>query len=133
MAIKRLNEVVTQIKSEGRISIQFTVVAMGQDLCIAVSGGDRPHLGALALAQCRPSLADPAQVSASVSVLTLLGHKEDQLASVLANQISKLLGTNVAVLCGIHIDDISSADFATVQRMTEQWCQEYLACNARRF
>jgi hypothetical protein len=63
-----------------RITIEAIDAPMGDDRCMAVSGGGRPHLGAVALAQPRPSLRDPATVSASTSALALLGHKEDILA-----------------------------------------------------
>jgi len=119
-------EVIALIKAEGRIAVQFTVVQMGKDLCIVVCGGDRPHLGAAAVAQCHPSLANPSELSASVSVLTLLGHKEDKLAASVAERISRKIGANVAVLCGIHVDDISKTEIECVCRLVDDWCEEYL-------
>ncbi|MBP2651898.1 MAG: hypothetical protein H6Q74_2723 [Firmicutes bacterium] len=114
------------IKSDGRIIIKFTVIDMGLDLCIVVCGGDRPHLGAMALAQCRVSLENPLEMSASVSVLTLLGHKEDQISSLVAARISQNVGTNVAVLCGIHLDDIGKTEIETIRRMVDEWCDEFI-------
>ncbi len=114
------------VKTAGRITINFAAVEMGKDLCVVVCGGDRPHLGAAALAQCRSSLAETQAMSASVSVLTLLGHKEDRLAAKVAKRLAKSLGANVAVLCGIHVDDIAEREIEAVLRMVDEWCEAYL-------
>ena len=118
------------VKSEGRMTINFTVVHMGKDLCVSIYGGELPHLGASALAQCRPSLSDENKTSSSVSVLALLGHKEDKLAASIAERLSSSLKINVAVLCGIHNDDITPEEIHAVCRMTDEWCAEYLKANA---
>ena len=41
-----------------RIILDFTSIPMGNDLCIVIAGGEVPHLGAVAVAQARPSLLD---------------------------------------------------------------------------
>lgn len=116
-------------KSKGRMKINFTVINMGKDLCVAVYGGELPHLGACALAQCRPSLSDAEKTSASVSVLTLLGHKEDKLAASIAELLASKLKVNVAVLCGIHNDDITLEEIQNVCCLADEWCAEYLKAN----
>lgn len=126
MDITKCEKITPVIKCEGRITIQFTAIHMGRDLCIVVCGGERPHLGAAALAQSRSSLANPEEMSASVSVLTLLGHKEDKLASWVAERISRSSGVNVAVLCGIHLDDIQRTEIEIIRHMVNEWCDEYL-------
>lgn len=126
MDVRKCEKITPVLKSEGRITIQFTTIDMGRDLCIVICGGDRPHLGAAALAQSRSSLANLAEMGASISVLTLLGHKEDKLASWVAEVISRSIGVNVAVLCGIHLDDIHEAEFETIRRVVNEWCDEYL-------
>jgi len=126
MDVEKCGTITPVVKSEGRITIQFTAIDMGRDLCVVICGGDLPHLGALALAQSCPSRVNPAEMSASVSVLTLLGHKEDQLASWVAGRISRRIGANVAVLCGIHLDTICEADMQTIHSMVDEWCNEYL-------
>lgn len=126
MDVTMCGKITSAVKSEGRITIQFTAIDMGKDLCIVVCGGERPHLGAAALAQSRASLANPSEMSASVSVLTLLGHKEDKLAAWVAKRISRSIGANVAVLCGIHVNDICKAEIETIRWMVDEWCNEYL-------
>jgi hypothetical protein len=64
-----------------RLVLTMSAISMGEDLCVALYGGDRPHIGAVAISQPRPSLADPAVASATTSVVAVLGHKEDMLAA----------------------------------------------------
>lgn len=113
-----------------RITIEAIDVPMGEDHCVVISGGDRPHLGAVALAQSRPSLRDPATVSASTSVLALLGHKEDILAHRAAERLASALNRNVVVCCGIHVDRISSAELEFIDRAVDRFC-ELLILNER--
>jgi len=126
MDVMKWGKITSTVKVDGRITIQFMAVNMGSDLCIVICGGDRPHLGAAGLAQCHASHANPLEMSASVSVMTLLGHKEDQIASLVAARISRGIGTNVAVLCGIHLDDICKTEIESIRRMVDEWCDEFI-------
>ena len=85
------------------LPLRLRCVPMGEDLCLTLSGGVREHIGAAAVAQPRPSLADPARTSATASVITLLGHKEDMLARELSLKVAGALNVAVCVVCGIHI------------------------------
>jgi len=84
--------------------IRIRVLPMGKDLCVAVSGGDREHIGAVALAEPRPSLKEKGGISATVSVLAVTGHKEDELAREVAREMAATLNVRVSVSCGIHVD-----------------------------
>ena len=83
--------------------LRLCCVRMGDDLCLTLSGGEQEHIGAVAVAQPRPSLADPARTSATASVITLLGHKEDILVRELALKVAKTLNVATCVVCGINI------------------------------
>ena len=76
---------------------------MGEDLCLTLSGGEVEHIGAVAIAQPRPSLADPTRTSATASVITLSGHKEDMLVRELSLKVAETLNIAVCVICGIHV------------------------------
>ena len=101
------------IKAAGTL-IRCRVLAMGEDLCVAVSGGDREHIGAVALAQPGPSLRDPDAISATVSVLAVTGHKEDELARDVALDMAAALNVRVCVSCGIHVDQAESGDIREI-------------------
>ena len=101
-------------ETSGRVSISVTAIFMGNDLNISLYGGDAPHIGAVALAQPRPSLQNAKQNSSTCSVLTITGHKEDELARALALDLSKKLEVTVCVACGIHLDKISPEEIGLV-------------------
>jgi hypothetical protein len=69
------------LKTEtGGYDLTANVRRIGPDLLVAIWGGEAPHIGAVAAAQPRPSLRNPAVTSASASVICYPGHKEDDLA-----------------------------------------------------
>ncbi|MEN6603836.1 MAG: proteasome assembly chaperone 4 family protein [Bryobacteraceae bacterium] len=106
----------------GRVTLEAVPVPMGNDLCLVITGGDRPHLGAVALAQVRPSLEDSMKVSASTSVLTVPGHKEDLLARSAAQSLAARLNRTVVVCCGIHVDAILTDELCFVEEAIERLC-----------
>ena len=89
--------------------LRLRYVRMGEDICLTLSGGEQEHIGAVAVAQPRPSLADPARTSATASVIALPGHQEDMLARELALKAAASLKVAVCVACGIHLRDPSPA------------------------
>ena len=109
----------------GRIAIEFTAVPMGNDLCVVIAGGEIPHLGATAVAQARPSLEDKTKLSATTSVITLLGHKEDVVATRVAHALAARLNKNVAVCCGIHVDDIRPDELEFVQGAVRRFIEKF--------
>ena len=83
--------------------LRLRCVRMGEDICLTLCGGEREHMGAVAVAQPRPSRADPARTSATASVVALPGHQEDMLARELALKVAATLNVAVCVACGIHL------------------------------
>jgi hypothetical protein len=90
----------------------FEVVAvlyeLSDDCLVILYGGTRPHIGAVGIAQVRPSLKDPKENAATSSVFTYTGHKEDALAKALSEELTRRLGRNTVVVAGIHWDDLST-------------------------
>lgn len=101
--------------SAPRLNLDARWLWAGEDLLVLVTGGQRPHLGAVAMAAPRPSLADPETTSATASVFCYPGHKEDELAKALALRLASGLGVKVTVAAGAHWDDLSGDDIAQVR------------------
>ena len=93
---------------------------IGQDLLVAIWGGKKPHIGAVAVAQPRASLKDKSVVSATASVFCYLGHKDDIVAKEAAEKLSATLNTNVTVTVGIHWDDIDEGGIKTIMANSRQ-------------
>ncbi len=102
-----LGKIITCTEGRGQYIVSCEASEIGRDLVVTVYGGDRPHVGAVALGIPRPSLADAKKISASVSVLTLTGHKEDELAKMMAHKLASNLNRVTIVTAGLHIDHIS--------------------------
>ena len=94
--------------------IEARAVHIGADVLVYIWGGDRPHIGAVAAAQPRPSLADENKRSATCSVLTYLGHKEDEIVKLVAEHLSAVLDTHVVVTAGIHWDGLDQNEIRTI-------------------
>lgn len=104
--------------SSGRFEISAQVLEMGDDCLVAVWGGTRPHIGAVGMAQVRPSLRDPSKPSATSSVFTFVGHKEDVVAKMLAEELSRRLERNTVVAAGIHWDNLSEEDIGAISGLS---------------
>ena len=104
---------------EGEYDLAASVRRVGHDVLVAIWGGERPHIGAVAVAQPRPSLKNPHSTSATASVFCRVGHKEDELAKAASEILASALNTTVVVTAGIHWDDLSSEGIQTVVRNSE--------------
>ena len=91
---------------EGEYDLSASVRLIGPDVLVAIWGGEKPHIGAVAMSQPRPSLKDPAVTSSTASVFAYVGHKEDELAKAAAEILAATLKTNVVVTAGIHWDNL---------------------------
>ena len=101
-------------------NLEAFVKQIGEDLLVAVWGGEKPHIGAVAVAQPRPSLKDESVVSATASVFCYLGHKDDIVAKEAAEKISAALNRHVTLTVGIHWDDIDEAGIKTIMANSQR-------------
>lgn len=111
-------------------AVRLRCMKAGRDLCLVVSGGHAEHVGAVALAQPRPSRRDPGRISASASVLAVPGHQEDQLARELALKIAGALNVTVCVCCGIHLEDADAAAIEEAVRAARLLADELIAAES---
>ena len=100
----------------GPHAVEAIAVLCGEDLLLALGGGQKPHIGAIATAIPRPSLKDSEAVSSSASVHCLPGHKEDLLARGVALELAKQTGHTVVVTAGLHIDAANEKDIAQLEK-----------------
>ena len=106
--------------------IHFEAKAVGEDILAVVTGGTKPHIGAVALAEPADALhpvsgekRDDAisentesdtfkqpdgSLSPTVSIITAYGHKDAILAEMFARGLCERFGANVCAAAGVHID-----------------------------
>ena len=105
--------------NEDEYNLSAHVRLIGDDILVAIWGGEKPHIGAVAAAQSSPSLKDPKVMSTTASVLCYSGHKEDELAKSAAKKLAAALDTKGVGTAGIHCDNISAGGIQKVIRNSE--------------
>jgi hypothetical protein len=116
------------LSSEGeQYQVHATALLIGDDLLVAVWGGTRPHIGAVAVALPRPSIADPQVPSSTSSVFTLLGHKEDEVVKMVSERLSARLEKNVVVTAGIHWDHLAEEAIEEILHHCQELADEICA------
>lgn len=113
-------------REKGRIKLQATVVPAQEGLTVTIYGGQKQHVGAVAVAVPRPSLADPLKTSATASVITLVGHKDDELAKPAAERLAKELKQPVVVVAGVHLEKPTQPEIEEVGRLTDELLAQIL-------
>ncbi|MEW6541705.1 MAG: hypothetical protein AB1402_08860 [Bacillota bacterium] len=98
------------VAGTGRHVVQAAATVTPDGVIVALLGGERPHVGAVALGLPRPSLDDPAKVSSNVAVLPVLGHKDDEVARPAAARAARELNRTVVVVAGLHVDRAGQDD-----------------------
>ena len=88
--------------------VQGVLTLCGQDIALHIGGGTLPHIGAVAVAEPRPSLRHNGSRSADCSVLCMPGHKDDMLACEAATRLAAVTGTRALVTVGLHVDKVTS-------------------------
>ncbi|NWF96388.1 MAG: hypothetical protein HXY34_09640 [Candidatus Thorarchaeota archaeon] len=107
----------------GKHRLVMSAQVLGQDLLVAVYGGDEHHIGGVAVAYpARSHYRDAMTIS--VSTLTLPGHKDYLLASSLAERICKSIKRITAVTVGIHIDNASQSEIEEVIEASNRMADE---------
>ena len=90
-------------------SLTAWIHEVGDDVVVAVGGGERPHVGCVVLAQPHRSRRQSAGWSASCSVLTIPPHKEEPIARAVAVRLASDCGRVAVVTAGVHDDSLDRA------------------------
>lgn len=108
------------IEGKDKYKVKLVAIKSGEDLTVIISGGEKPHIGAMAISIPRPSLKDLNKVSTSTSVFTLIGHKEDELSKQIAENITKITKKITVVIVGLHIEKATSKDIECLIQNTQK-------------
>jgi gallate decarboxylase subunit D len=107
-------------RTKGQFRVYAEVLFIGKDLVVSIWGGTRPHVGAVAFAIPRASLKNPRAISATSSIFTRLGHKEDDIVKRFSEQVSAGVNRVVVVTAGIHWDGISPQGVEIVRSLCDE-------------
>ena len=98
--------------------VEGIAVYDGLDIAITIGGGTKYHIGATAIAHFHPSLKNTSSGTASVSVVSVPGHKEDQLVRNTAIKFANEIRCTVVVNAGMHIEQATREDI-------DKLCENY--------
>ncbi|MFZ2331243.1 MAG: hypothetical protein WAW45_06590 [Atribacterota bacterium] len=97
-------------KGDGKHKVTLIAIRSGEDTSVIIYGGEKPHIGAVAVSIARPSLENLNKISSSTSVFTFIGHKEDEIAKEVAESITKATKRNTVAIIGLHIERATKED-----------------------
>lgn len=120
----------TVAAGDGSLRVRLEVVSTGGNGLIAsLLGGDRAHLGGIAVAIPRKR-SNMSGMTCDVSQICLPGHKDVLAASSAAKALALGTGESVAVSAGIHVDDASESDIGQIMANAEaavrMWLSSYI-------
>jgi len=93
-------------KSVCGITLLCDVIPMGRDYTICVRDDKGGHVGSAVMSIARQSLTGEG-ISTTTSVLNRVGHKDDEVARMLAEAVAIQNNCTVVCTCGIHLDGIT--------------------------
>lgn len=103
-------------KCSGRICIEFYARKLGEDLLVAITGGES-HIGASAF--CIPG-EDP-------TAIPRMGHREGELACSIARRVANWTGRPTLVAAGIHYESITKEEIGVALELCDLLTAEFLA------
>ena len=112
-------------QQKGRFEVLAHVSLLGNDILAVLSGGVA-HIGAIAMAQPRPSIADPRKAGATSSVYTYVGHKEDIIAKTMSETLAKGLNRKVVVVAGIHWDNLKDEEIEVIVKLCRELTEDVM-------
>jgi hypothetical protein len=110
-----------EIKKEvGRVQLLLKGESVDKDMFFVLSGG-REHIGAVAM-----GIYDKESCRASSSVISVPGHREDEIALRGARKVSAVTQSTTVFMVGIHVDTITVDEIQTIVKASEKMIDELI-------
>lgn len=108
-------------KGKGRTRIELFAYHLGNDLIVCICNKNA-HLGAVAIGEY-----DYKADRASSSVITRLGHRDDEIAKREAHFMAKHTKKPVCVITGIHLNNITPEEIDEILGQADDLTRELLS------
>lgn len=114
--------------------VHLEIRLAGEDILAAITGGTRPHIGAVCLAEpsgaAHPVTGESAVAGAGQSLklqtMAAPGHKDAVLAEMFAAALCKEYGVRVCAAAGVHVDDASGEEIALMVKNAKELLEKVL-------
>jgi len=107
-------------KGRDRTKIELFAYHLGNDLIVCIFN-ENAHLGAVAIGEY-----DFKEERASSSVVTRLGHRDDEIAKRAAHLIARQTQKPVCVISGIHLNKITKQEISEILRQADGLVMDFL-------
>ncbi|MDR2295636.1 MAG: hypothetical protein LBD95_02465 [Clostridiales Family XIII bacterium] len=114
-------------EGEAPLRVELLICAAGDDVQLYIGGGERSHIGGVAVSLPRESLDGSGRASCTTSVYNLLGHKDDGPAVMFAEAFCEKFACVAVASAGIHLDGARPEDVETFLRLSERLLKRALA------
>ena len=111
---------------DGIFKVIAEVKIIGDDLMISVWGGTKPHIGSISVSVPRPGLQDNTTMSATSSIINLIGHKDEVVARKFSEKLAAKFNKNAIATAGIHIDDITENQINILMQNMTDLCRDIM-------
>ena len=111
---------------DGIFKVIAEVKIIGDDLMISVWGGTKPHIGSISVSVPRPGLQDNTTMSATSSIINLIGHKDEVVARKFSEQLAAKFNRNAIATAGVHIDDITENQINIIMQNITALCLDVI-------
>ena len=111
---------------DGIFKVIAEVKIIGDDLMISVWGGTKPHIGSISVSVPRPGLQDNTTMSATSSIINLIGHKDEVVARKFSEQLAAKFNRNAIATAGVHIDDITENQINIIMQNITTLCLDVI-------
>lgn len=99
----RLREDIMLSYGEGRLGVMVQAVLTSDGVAVTLTGGEKPHVGGMAMSVPRHPPTIPSQ-RPQTWITPRSGHRDSDVAVLVAEQLCQQTGCCTAVIAGIHID-----------------------------
>ncbi len=112
--------------AESGLSIQASLLFLDNGDVVVVVYGGLDHIGAVCLTVPRPSLQNQELTSATSSILTMTGHKEDVMVKEIGEQVAAATGRNIVVVGGVHYDDLTPDQLNILRKLWRKLAEKII-------
>lgn len=121
MNYKGVRDILQSIRQNvGRVELVLEHKQVGSDHVLTLTGGEE-HVGAVAV-----GLFDEKSGRASVSVISLPGHRDEGIALYGARRVSGVTKTATVFIVGIHLDNITKDEIEKIIVVSKQMTDQFI-------
>ena len=115
------------VAAHSKYQIELQAIHCGADYSVIICGGERGHVGAVALGCNESGINGHENRGATVSVLCALGHRDDEVVRWAAKYLATELKCNISVSAGIHVENASGEDIQCLLENCKAACRQFIA------